>query len=58
MNYLSQRDQATRFYYFPILYLTRPPLPMADRWVVSGRRTSRRPTVTSRSSQIGYAPTG
>lgn len=33
INYLSQRDQATRFYYFPILYLTRPPLPMADRWV-------------------------
>lgn len=33
INYLSQRYQATRFYYFPILYLTQPPLPMADRWV-------------------------
>ena len=33
INYLSQRYQATHFYYFPVLYLTRPPLPMADRWV-------------------------
>ncbi|MBE2241149.1 MAG: hypothetical protein IAE86_00215 [Burkholderiaceae bacterium] len=33
INYLSQRYQATRFYYFPILYLTQPPLPMTERWV-------------------------
>lgn len=33
INYLSGRRQPTRFYYFPVIFRTRPPLPMAERWL-------------------------
>lgn len=32
-NYLSQRRQPTRFYYFPVIANAREPLPMAPRWI-------------------------
>lgn len=32
INYLSKRPQGTRFYYFPYLYLAKPPMPLAGRW--------------------------
>jgi hypothetical protein len=33
INYLARRRQPTRFYLFSMLYLSTPPLPMAERWV-------------------------
>lgn len=33
MNFLARRAQPTRFYYAPVLINSRPPLPMADRWI-------------------------
>jgi 4-amino-4-deoxy-L-arabinose transferase-like glycosyltransferase len=33
MNFLARRAQPTRFYYAPVLVNTRPPLPMAERWI-------------------------
>ena len=33
INYLSMHREPTRFYHFPVLFLARPPLPMAERWV-------------------------
>lgn len=32
INYLSQRKQPTRFYYFPVIARAVPPLPMASHW--------------------------
>lgn len=31
-NFLARRHQGTRFYYFPVLVLAAPPVPMADKW--------------------------
>jgi len=33
ISYLSRRRQPTRFYQFSILFLSKPPLSMAERWV-------------------------
>jgi len=33
VNYLSERRQPTRFYYFPVIAKAREPMPMAQRWV-------------------------
>ncbi len=33
MNYLSGHPTPTRFYLFSVLYLSKPPLSMAERWV-------------------------
>ena len=33
INVLSLRRQPTRFYYFPVLINSRPPLPMAQAWI-------------------------
>jgi 4-amino-4-deoxy-L-arabinose transferase-like glycosyltransferase len=32
INYLTQRPQPSRFYYFPVIFNMNPPLPMAQRW--------------------------
>lgn len=32
INYLTQRPQPSRFYYFPVIFNMHPPLPMAQRW--------------------------
>jgi Dolichyl-phosphate-mannose-protein mannosyltransferase len=33
INVLSQRRQPTRFYYYPVIIHSRPPLPMAQAWI-------------------------
>lgn len=33
INVLSGRKQPTRFYYYPVIAYSRPPLPMAERWI-------------------------
>jgi hypothetical protein len=33
INVLSQRRQPTRFYYYPVILRSRPPLPMAQAWI-------------------------